>query len=92
MTTRYAVYTHDVSTRYTIDEQGRFNGSDSWKLLGAVELNNFGYEVRRYSLKQVLENPSDIPWQWKNGKQRTHVIDLDHGTRRVWMNPAHIIY
>lgn len=66
--------------------------SGQWSITGAVTLNNFGSVVRRYSLEQILTTPDSIPWQYKNGKQRTHVCDLDHGTRRIWMNPTHEIF
>jgi hypothetical protein len=58
--------------------------SGKWTLTGAVELNNFGYIVRRWSLADVLADPAAIPWRHKNGKQRVHVADLDHGMRRMW--------
>jgi hypothetical protein len=66
--------------------------SGQWKVTGAVEINNFGHETRRYSLAEILANPGAIPWKHKNGKQRVHVCDLDHGTRRTWMSPEHRIF
>lgn len=66
--------------------------SGQWKIIGAVTLNNLGGVVRRYSLADILANPSAIPWQFKNGKQKTFVEDLDHGTRRRWASPTHYIY
>lgn len=66
--------------------------SGEWKVTGAVELNNFGGVVRRYSLAEIVRNPSAIPWKFKNGKQRTHVTDLDHGHKRMWASPDHYIY
>jgi len=66
--------------------------SGEWRITGAVTLNNFGGVVRRYSLAEILADPKSIPWQFKNGNQRTHVQDLDHGTRRQWNSPTHYIY
>ena len=70
---------------------GMFIPSGKWKVIGAVELNNFGKVVKRYSLRQITSNPHRIPWKWNNGKQRVFVMDLDHGTKRMWTND-HCIY
>ena len=66
--------------------------SGEWKVTGAVTLNNFGNVTARYSLQEILSNPSAIPWQHKNCKQKTFVEDLDHGARRLWVSPEHYIY
>lgn len=83
-----------LETMYA-DEEGRIerpglvSGSDSWRIVGAVTRNNFGAIVREWALAEVLDNPGAIPWRFKNGKQRTHVLDFDHGTIREWCNPTH---
>jgi hypothetical protein len=61
--------------------------SEQWRVVGAIRRNNFGYTVERFTLADVLENK--ITWRHKNGKQRVHIVDFDHGTRRVWMSPNH---
>lgn len=66
--------------------------SGHWLITGAVTRNNLGVIVRRYSLAELLSNPRVIPWQFANGKQRTFVQDLDHGTRREWCSPTYSIY
>lgn len=66
--------------------------SGQWRITGAVERNNFGHVVRRYTLAELLANPRVIPWRFANGKQRTFVQDLDYGTRREWRSPTHSIY
>lgn len=81
---------------YSLDDQGQisspgWSASGQWRVIGAVEINNFGYNVRQYSLKEILQSPESIPWKWKNGKQRVHIIDLDHGTIRTWMSPTHSV-
>lgn len=63
----------------------------AWRIVGAEEYNNFGCVVRRYTLAEIVDDPSVIPWKWKNGKQRTYVIDFDHGTQRMWACPTHFI-
>ena len=68
-----------------------FGPSGKWRVTGAVQRNNFGHAVRRYTLAQILENPASIPWRAKNGKQRTFIIDLDHGTSREWRSPTHSV-
>ena len=66
--------------------------SDNWRIIGAVTLNNFGNVTRQYSLDEILEDPQAIQWQHKNGNQKTHVLDIDHGTKRLWGSPTHYIY
>lgn len=66
--------------------------SGAWKVIGAVEYNNFGNAVRRFTLAQILESPESIPWKCKNGAQRVFIQDLDHGTRREWRGPGHRVY
>ena len=63
--------------------------SGKWRILGAVRFNNFGRVVQCFGLDDI--KAGTIKWKRKNGKQRVHVIDLDHGTRRIWMNPTHRI-
>jgi hypothetical protein len=58
--------------------------SGKWKITGAVTLNNLGGVTRRWTLAEILADPSAIPWQHGNGRQRTHLTDLDHGTARMW--------
>lgn len=70
-----------------IERPGRFGPSDTWKILGAVRLNNFGHEVERFTLRDVLT--TTIRWKHKNGTQRVHILDLDHGTQRMWGTPGH---
>lgn len=72
-----------------IERPGLVSGSDSWRILGAVRVNNFGHVVERFTLADLLERADSIPWRFRNGKQRTHVVDYDHGSRRVWMSPRH---
>lgn len=78
----------------TIDEAGRVQrldghnrASDSWRITGAVRLNNFGHVVERFTLADVLAG--GIRWQHKNGAQRVHLIDFDHGHYRMWCSPTH---
>lgn len=64
--------------------------SGQWICTGAVQYNNFGRVIRRYTLDQVING--NLAWRHKNGKQRIHLCDLDHGTHRTWMNPTHEVY
>ena len=61
--------------------------SGQWTVTGAVRFNNFGSVSERYTLRDVLDGK--LAWTHKNGKQRVHITDLDHGTRRIWMSPRH---
>lgn len=63
--------------------------SENWRVIAAYEYNNFGHEVRRYTLEQIVNDPKSIPWKFKNGKQRTFIRDMDHGTMREWASPGH---
>jgi hypothetical protein len=60
--------------------------SGQWKVTGAVTLDNFGNVMRLWTLAEILADPSAIPWKHGNGKQRTHITDIDHGTHRTWMD------
>jgi hypothetical protein len=73
--------------RGRIERPGLVAGSDSWRLVGAVERNNFGRVTRRYSLAEVLTDPGSIPWRFKNGAQRTFPLDFGHGSVREWCSP-----
>jgi hypothetical protein len=64
--------------------------SGQWKVVGAVRLNNFGAEVERYSLEDVKSGR--IQWKHKNGNQRVHILDFDHGTYRMWGCPGHSVH
>jgi hypothetical protein len=70
---------------------GHARPSHKWRVVGAVTRNNFGHVVRRYSLDEILRDPSAIPWRHKNGTQRTFLCDYDHGTLREWRSPGHRI-
>ena len=78
------VQRHDVPPPYN-------QPSGQWKITGAETRNNFGYVTRRYTLAEILADPRAIPWKHKNGKQRTYLTDLDHGTHRTWGNPDHYV-
>ena len=83
----------ELFTLYEGGEVGRptikMAPSGQWRVIGAVERNNFGHAIRFYSLAEVLRDA--IPWQFKNGKQRTFIRDLDHGTIREWRSPRHYV-
>lgn len=60
--------------------------SGQWKVIGAVTYNNFRHIINRYTLQEILDKGSSIPWKHKNGKQKTFIQDIDHGTIRIWGN------
>jgi hypothetical protein len=67
--------------------------SGQWVVTGAVELSNFGTPTgRTWTLAEILADPRAIPWKHKNGAQRVHITDLDHGTHRMWGCPDHEVY
>ena len=63
------------------------NPSKQWFFLGAVRYNNFGKMVERIDFKDIQS--LNGKWKHKNNKQKWHILDLDHGTNRVWMSPGH---
>lgn len=73
-------------------EIGMKNPSGQWRIVGAVERNNFGAAVRFYPLERILESPETIPWMYKNGKQRVFIRDFDHGSLREWASPGHCVF
>jgi hypothetical protein len=73
----------------TRPEIGMNTPSGQWRVTGAVRFNNFGRPVERFTLADILAGK--IAWKHKNGSQRVHVTDLDHGTNRTWMSPSHSI-
>ena len=73
-----------------IERPGLFGPSGHWSVVGAVERNNFGHVVKRYTLSEILAEPNAIPWKFKNGKQRTFIRDFDHGTLREWGGPHRV--
>ena len=63
--------------------------SGQWRIRGAVERNNFGSDVRVYSVDEVLRGEVTGDWRHDNGKQRVFMRDLDHGGRREWVSPPY---
>jgi len=61
----------------------------TWRIIGATTYNNFGNQVAFHTFYNIFRAPNEIPWYFKNGKQRTFIRDLDHGTIREWRSPKH---
>jgi hypothetical protein len=63
-------------------------GSESWRVLGAVILNNFGQVTKRLSLQELYVQLNDGQAKsklfHKNGKAKFRITDIDHGTYRQW--------
>ncbi len=62
------------------------NESKTWTCLGAYVYNNFGRVtnyITRQDLFDILKNDKSKLY-YKNGKAKFRLIDLDHGTKRVW--------
>jgi hypothetical protein len=56
--------------------------SGKWLMLGLYEYRGFGGSF--IPLADVLNRLDTLPWKYKNGKERFHIRDLDHGTVRQW--------
>ncbi len=91
-TIRYGDEYYTLHENGIIERRDGFPPSGQWRVTGAATFNNFGYEVKRYTLEQILTAPESVPWKHKNGKQRTHIIDYDHGSQRLWASPDHTVY
>jgi hypothetical protein len=82
---------HDVmwvNVQGQIFTQQAPNPDDSWHLCGAVEYGRGCLRhtvIRQYPIWDIMGN--QVPWFYKNGKQRCFVLDRDHGSRRVQMSP-----
>ena len=80
----------DINAAGWITRKGaQFSGQ--WRIVRAVERTNFGTVARFYTLAELLDNPRDIPWTFKNGKPRVFIRYYDHGTILEWSAAAHII-
>ena len=77
-----------TSEGYITRECLDYKASEQWKLLGAVRHNNFGYQVDYVPFPAC---GAIREWQHKNGKQKWHIVDYDHGCRRMWGSPNHHI-
>lgn len=92
--TKYTIWTR-YGTLYEIDKDGCFlrygdnkwkHPHNEWKFLGFAELLPFGH-TRRISFEDSIRMmESKTQWLRKNGKPKYTVIDLDHGTQRIWGN------
>jgi len=50
-------------------------------------LNDRGEVIHRYTLQDVIDG--HIAWKHKDGRQRVHWTEQDHGSARVWIMPGH---
>ena len=76
-----------VNTKKEIFLEGT-QPSGEWLCLGAIRFNNFGHPVEHCSFANLPTLAGK--WHYKNGKQRWHIHDKDHGTIRTWRNPTHL--
>ena len=66
-----------------------FQPSDQWKMQGLVHVRHKRRVITLCQLRRAYNHsdvwPEPIPeLLYKNGKPQWRVIDLDHGTTRVW--------
>ena len=82
--------------RYRVDTRGRiassqWGHSDDWIMVGIYPthpfVRNWKHLIRFEDLTE--ERIKQLDLRYKNGHPRYTVVDLDHGTRRVWGNTAH---
>jgi hypothetical protein len=64
--------------------------SGSWLLVGGVRYSNFGHITEHYTSEQLKKG--NLQFFYKNGKPRIFIVDIDHGTTRVWGKGAKICY
>jgi hypothetical protein len=92
MSTKTIQYGDEFLTLHTdgcISREG-VKPSGKWRVTGAWRLNNFGNRVEFVGVDDILAGKI-TDWHHKNGKQKWHVMDIDHGTPRLWMFPNHSI-
>jgi hypothetical protein len=58
--------------------------SGGWRAIALVRYNNFGRQVEYIGFNDWGQRLPAIEWQFKNGKPRYTLRDLDHGTVREW--------
>lgn len=58
--------------------------SGQWKFLGLRHARRALF----VPFPQCFEQPLPYPLNWKNGRAQWRVVDLDHGTRRLWAAPV----
>lgn len=87
----------DYTIDYFINDKGWIGSttdesqlSYDWKVKCAIRYNNFGRVVEYKSFSQLKE--LNGKWLHKNGKQKWHLCDIDHGTDRTWMSPNHYVF
>lgn len=92
----YRYFTGDI---YKVDMTGQISQRSShyttlyheWQITGAVEYSwVFGkyIPIKKYSLKDILEGK--VPFFYKNGKQRSYLVDRKHGIDNTWMFPHNV--
>jgi hypothetical protein len=62
---------------------------DAWKFVGLVKLGPFSQYGQLIRPDKVLEIKD---WLFKNGKSRYRLVDLDHGTIRIWFGPQQAVH
>ena len=79
---------------FTLYENGQIEKPDkytsdgkSWEFVGLVEKKPFGKVGHLIPRDEVFSNYGyyNSNLRYKNGKYRYYVVDMDHGTRRTWM-------
>lgn len=99
MSEMYLHISTPYGNRYTIDSQGRFSRddlhspfSDTWILKGIAHVRNTTFRIPLDELFKpgCIESLNLL---YKNGHPQYTVIDIDHGTTRLWGNTKyHGIY
>lgn len=64
-----------------------FKASSQWKFLGIALVTSNRFAVKADNIKSWLKKKQ--PLLYKNGHPRYTVIDLDHGTVRIWGNTVY---
>lgn len=73
-------------TRLNPDGSIFHEGSDNWTVLEAQITNNFGKTVKSLTLRELYDllRLKKESLFHKNGRAKFQIVDLDHGTIRVW--------
>lgn len=80
---------------YVVDDSGYISAigqepSGAWQIIGAERYNNFGKPVEYLDFHNL--HRINGQWRYKNGAQKWFLVDLDHGTKRVWRSPIYACY
>jgi hypothetical protein len=77
---------HKLHEDGTIEKpDGYLSDGKTWEFVGLLEKMPFGRYGRLIPREELFNVNTPMPdLKYKNGNYRFNVVDIDHGTRRIW--------